>query len=127
MLLQSQDGEIELLPALPDAWPDGSIKGIKARGNFEVTIDWKKGKLSKAIIKSNTGGNCRLRTPIPVKIVEVSSKITVGANNNVLNAPPAIPAYQKADNAKLPDITFNKGHLIEFTTQKGKTYTVIPR
>lgn len=127
MLLQSQDGEIELLPALPDAWPDGSIKGIKARGNFEIAIDWKKGKLSKGTIKSNMGGVCRLRTPIPVKIVEVSSKSTVGANSNVLNTPPAIPAYQKADNAKLPDITFNKGHLIEFTTQKGKTYTVIPR
>ncbi|HEX8019602.1 glycosyl hydrolase family 95 catalytic domain-containing protein, partial [Mucilaginibacter sp.] len=126
MLLQSQDGEIELLPALPDAWPDGSIKGIKARGNFEVAIDWKKGKLSKAIIKSNIGGNCRLRTPIPVRIVEESSKTAIGTNTNALNAAPAKPAYQKADAAQLPDISFNKGYLIDFATKKGKTYTVIP-
>lgn len=127
MLLQSQDGEIELLPALPDAWPDGSIKGIKARGNFEVAIDWKKGKLNKAIIKSNIGGNCRLRTPIPVRIVEVSNKNAVGTNSNILNVAPVIPVYQKTDDGKLPDISFNKGYLIDFATQKGKTYTVIPR
>jgi alpha-L-fucosidase 2 len=127
MLLQSQDGEIELLPALPDAWPNGSIKGIKARGNFEVAIDWKKGKLSKALIKSNIGGNCRLRTLIPVRIVEVSSNTAVGTNTNALDAAAAIPVYQKADNAKLSDISFNKGYLIDFATQKGKTYTVIPR
>jgi alpha-L-fucosidase 2 len=94
---------------------------------IEIAIDWKKGKLSKATVKSNMGGICRLRTSIPVKIVEVSSKTAVGTNNNVLNAPPAIPIYQKADDAKLPDITFNKGYLIDFATEKGKTYTVIPR
>ncbi|QTE38642.2 glycoside hydrolase family 95 protein [Mucilaginibacter gossypii] len=127
MLLQSQDGEIELLPALPDAWADGSVKGIKARGNFEVTIDWKKGKLSKATIKSNMGGICRLRTPIPVKIVETGSKTAVGINSNILNTPPTMPVYQKVDDTQLPDITFNKGYLIDFATEKGKTYTVIPR
>lgn len=127
MLLQSQNGEIELLPALPDAWADGSIKGIKARGNFEVAVDWKKGRLSKATVKSNIGGNCRLRTPVPVKVVEVNSKIAQGTNKNILNARPAIPAYKKADDVKLTDITFNKGYVIDFATQKGKTYTIIPQ
>jgi alpha-L-fucosidase 2 len=126
MLLQSQDGEIELLPALPDAWADGSIKGIKARGNFEVAIDWKEGKLSKALIKSNIGGNCRLRTPIPVKVVEVSSKAATGINKNILDTQPVTPVYQQADDAKLPDVSFNKGYIIDFATEKGKTYTIIP-
>jgi alpha-L-fucosidase 2 len=106
---------------------DGSIKGIKARGNFEVAIDWKKGKLSKATIKSNLGGNCRLRTPIPVKVIAVSSKNAIGNNKNTLNIPPAIPVYQKVDNAKLTDISFNRGYVIDFTTEKGKTYTIIPQ
>lgn len=127
MLLQSQNDEIELLPALPDAWTNGSIRGIKARGNFEIAIDWKKGKLIKALIKSNLGGNCRLRTPIPVKVVEVNSKAAIGDNKNILNTSPKIPIYKKADDAKLVDISFNKGYVIDFTTQKGKTYTIIPQ
>ena len=127
MLLQSQNGEIELLPALPDAWADGSIKGIKARGNFEVAINWAQGKLSKATIKSIIGGNCRLRTPIPVKVIGIRSKPAIGKNKNILNALPVIPVYQKADAASLADVSFNKGYVIDFATEKGKTYTIIPK
>jgi alpha-L-fucosidase 2 len=127
MLLQSQNGEIELLPALPDAWTDGSIKGIKARGNFEVAINWAQGKLSKATIKSIIGGNCRLRTPIPVKVIGIRNKPAIGKNKNMLNAQPVIPVYQKAGDASLADLSFNKGYVIDFVTEKGKTYMIIPK
>ena len=61
MLLQSHMGFIQLLPALPDAWKNGSITGICAKGNFEISISWKEGQLDKATILSGSGTPCNVR------------------------------------------------------------------
>jgi len=76
MLIQSHLNEIHLLPALPDAWATGTISGLKARGGFElVTMIWENGQLTKAILKSENSGVCKLRTQQPIQIKGVTLNI----------------------------------------------------
>ncbi len=96
MLLQSQLEEIHLLPALPDIWKEGNIKGLKARGNFEVSISWKDHRLAMAIITSFSGGMCKIRTSLPVQVKDVKAKTHSDGN----------------------------GYVTVFNTEKGKTYVV---
>ena len=68
MLLQSYGGEIKLLPALPKAWPSGHVKGLRARGGYEVDISWNKGRLTESTIRATLDGVCRIWADTPVKV-----------------------------------------------------------
>ncbi|WP_332367861.1 glycoside hydrolase family 95-like protein [Spirosoma telluris] len=96
MLIQSHLDDIHLLAALPDSWKEGNVSGLKARGDFEIGIQWKNHRLTTATVKSLNGGLCRLRTARPVKIkgILAESKQT------------------------------KVGYVTSFTTQKGATYAV---
>ncbi|MGB9595914.1 MAG: glycosyl hydrolase family 95 catalytic domain-containing protein, partial [Candidatus Poribacteria bacterium] len=76
MLIQSHAGEINLLPALPKVWKDGYVKGLRARGGFEVDIYWKDHRLEKAVIRASLDGNCQIRAKVPIR-VEADEKVVV--------------------------------------------------
>jgi len=94
MLLQSQNNELHLLPALPAKWKSGSVKGLRARGGFEVNIIWKDNKVNIAEVTSLIGTTCRVRTSLRVQVQGINAKPTKTAS----------------------------GYVIEFKTVKGKKY-----
>ncbi|HNW51153.1 MAG TPA: glycoside hydrolase family 95 protein [Prolixibacteraceae bacterium] len=103
MLVQSQDGAIHILPALPDNWPTGSVKGIRARGGFEIEeMEWKDGKITKLIIQSNLGGNCRIRSYWPLKGEDGTTLSKAeGDNSNSFYQIPGIKKPRISEKAKL--------------------------
>ena len=84
MLVQSHDGYIHLLPALPKSWGKGHVKGLKARGGYEVSCTWNDGKLQEAVVLSSQSGNCRVRAAEPFRVkvkgreVSVSDEVVLG-------------------------------------------------
>lgn len=121
MLLQSADGAISLLPALPDAWPDGKVTGLKAIGGFEIKdLEWENGSLKKVTILSMLGGNCRIRTSAQLNLRRAEG----GNPNPFFQLPPTKDPIVSEKAPQLAAATPNETYEYDLKTEPGKTYTI---
>ncbi|MCF7803665.1 MAG: glycoside hydrolase family 95 protein [Candidatus Marinimicrobia bacterium] len=125
MLIQSHDGAIHLLPALPDAWPAGRVNGLKARGGFTVDIEWQDEKPVKAVIYSELGGNVRLRTYWEPESVSNASLIKhQGKNPNPLYYTPEVKKPLISPQASQEDLDLREVREYDFQTEPGNKYVI---
>lgn len=127
MLMQSSDGALHLLPALPDVLKDGSISGLRARGGFEIKeLIWKQGKVVAVSIQSNLGGNLRLRTPNEIILKNSKNlKIASGENPNVFYQVEEIKKALISKEAAIKPLDVKPTYLYDLNTAKGKIYTFV--
>jgi alpha-L-fucosidase 2 len=125
MLMQSANGELHLIPALPDVWQNGSVTGLRAVGGFHiVNMEWKDGKVVKAVIKSTLGGNLRLRVPSEMKLSTGGAlKKANGRNTNQFYQVEETPAPIISDKANIAPLQLEETVVYDLPTQPGKTYT----
>jgi alpha-L-fucosidase 2 len=123
MLLQSHDGAIHILPALPSAWQKGDVKGLRARGGFQVDIAWEDSKPTEVIIKSSLGGNCRIRSYFPLGSEGLSP--ANGENPNHFFKIPKVKEPIVSKEADLEDLELRKIHEYDLPTTRGSCYRII--
>ena len=123
MLAQSHDGAVHLLPALPQAWPEGEVKGLVMRGGFVVDMRWAHGQISELKIHSRLGGNLRLRTysPLP-EMKEFKTKIARGENPNAFYHQALVKQPLKNTARVLPQLSLANTYLVDVATKAGDDY-----
>jgi len=130
MLMQSADGTVHLIPALPDVWlAAGKVSGLRARGGFElITMEWKDGKVVKVVLKSTIGGNLRLRTPNEMKLMNGASlKKAMGENSNPFYQTENIAAPLISEKAVISLPKLKETFVYDITTKAGQVYSFITK
>jgi alpha-L-fucosidase 2 len=129
MLMQSADGTLHLLPALPDVWQAGRVDGLRARGGFEVVhMQWNGAKLTRVEIKSTLGGTLRLRVPNAVTLSKGGPlKKASGPNTNPFYYTEPTPAPRISEKAAVAALALKETLLYDLPTQPGKVYTLVAR
>ena len=123
MLLQSHDGAVHLLPAFPSKWTEGKVYGLKARGGFEIDVEWNNGKLTLAKIRSTIGGTIRLRSYTELKGENL--KKAVGKCPNLLFAPADVKSPLLSHKlTSAPKAALKTVHEYDLETEAGEEYTV---
>ena len=127
MLMQSADGVLFVLPALPDAWSHGSIRGLRARGGFEIAdMEWRDGRVTKLVVRSRLGGNLRLRAPNVLRSAGGTLlKAASGVNPNPFYQTEVTPPPMISGEAKLTPLPLKPTLLYDIATQAGMTYTFL--
>ncbi len=128
MMLQSHDGAIHLIPALPDKWLTGSVKGLRARGGFEIeSLEWKDGEVVKAVIKSKLGGNCRIRSYSELVAKDGKLKKAKGNNKNQFYQVPEIQEPIISEKAELKGFEVKNTLVYDIQTRPGQTIVLLKK
>jgi alpha-L-fucosidase 2 len=122
MLLQSHDGAVHILPALPDAWAKGSISGLRARGGFGVDIKWEDNKPREVTIRSALGGNCRIRSYYPLS--GKGLKRAKGANPNLFYQVAEIKDPLVSADADLKSVQVRSIYEYDLKTKPGGVHVI---
>ena len=127
MLMQSADDAVHLLPALPDVWTSGSVKGLRAKGGFElVSLEWKDSKVVRVTIKSTLGGNLRMRVPNALKFEKGKGlKNASGVNSNLFFKLEEVQRPVISPEAVIALPKLKQTILYDLPTEKGREYTLI--
>ena len=115
---ERDDGLLNILAAIPDDWQTGEFTGLKARGGFEVDVTWAKGQVTRLVIRSALGGNCRIAVPNALKLNRKAPSPARGENTNAFYKP---VGNAQADVKPLGRLTY------DVPTEAGKEYVFTTR